>query len=319
MDVVSDVLRAVRLSGVVVFHTDLTVPWGLAVPPAAMMAKLFHLQTRRLIPFHAVATGACVAVLDDVVSLRPGDVVMYPHGDAHVLASDATITPTPVGAVLPPLSPDCLAVVRHGGGGATTQLVCGFVYCDEAVFNPLSAGLPRFICARGEGPDGPTPLPGLLTLALSETASPRAGTTTLLTRLTELMFVEVLRGFIESLPPEHTGWFAGLRDPFVGKALQLLHGEPERDWTVDTLGRAVGLSRSALGDRFTALVGQPPVTYLTNWRIQLASQRLRDSRASIAAIASEVGYASEAAFGKAFRRVVGQPPAAWRRQAAARE
>jgi AraC-like DNA-binding protein len=159
-------------------------------------------------------------------------------------------------------------------------------------------------------------MPGLLQNALSEAASPRAGTTTLLTRLTELMFVEVLRNFMESLPEEQTGWFAGLRDPYVGRALQRLHAEPDRDWTVDELGRAVGLSRSALVDRFKALIGQPPMTYLTNWRIQLATQLLRDTHASVASIGSQVGYASEAAFNRAFRRVVGQPPAAWRRQAA---
>lgn len=316
MDVVSDVLRAIRLSGLVTFHTELTAPWGLAVPPAFALAPLFGLGTRRLIAFHAIAKGGCVSVLDGVASLAEGDVVMYPHGDAHVLASDATVAPTPVGGLLPPLAPERLAVVRHGGGGALTRLVCGFVHCDEAVFNPLAAGLPKVLCGRGNGGAGSASLHGLLQIALSEAATPRAGTTTLLTRLTELMFVEVLRTYMESLPPEQTGWFAGLRDPFVGRALQRLHAEPARDWTVDELGRAAGLSRSALVDRFNALVGHPPMTYLTQWRIQLATQLLRESRASVATIAEQVGYASEAAFNRAFRRVVGKPPAAWRREAA---
>ncbi len=317
MDVVSDVLRAVRLSGVVTFHTELTAPWGLAVPSAADLSTMLQLGSRRLIPFHAVAEGACVsrAGAGAVDQLDEGDVVMYPHGAPHVLASDTTVAPTPVGGLLPPLSAEQLAIVRHGGGGALTKLVCGFVHCDDAVFNPLAAGLPQVLCGRSNGTRGPTPLRGLLTLALSEAAAPRAGTTTLLTRLTELMFVEVLRDFIESLPAEQTGWFAGLRDPFVGRALQRLHAAPDRDWTVEELGRAVGLSRSALVDRFNALVGEPPMTYLTHWRIQLATQMLRDSHASVATIASQVGYASEAAFSRAFRRVVGQPPAAWRRQA----
>jgi AraC family transcriptional regulator, alkane utilization regulator len=313
MDVVSDVLRVIRLSGVVVFHTELTAPWGLAVPPATILADVMRLGPRRLIPFHAVADGGCVSLLDGVEPLRAGDVVMYPHGDAHVLASEATVVPTPVGGLLPPLSPEQLAVVRHGGGGPMTRLVCGFVQCDEAVFNPLAAGLPKVVCGRSDG--RATHLHGLLQLALAEAAAPRPGTTTLLTRLTELMFVEVLRTFMESLPAEQTGWFAGLRDPFVGRALQRLHAEPQRDWTVDELGRAVGLSRSALVDRFNALVGAPPMTYLGHWRIQLATQLLRDSHASVATIAAEVGYASETAFNRAFRRVVGMPPAAWRRQA----
>jgi AraC-like DNA-binding protein len=317
MDVVSDVLRAIRLSGIVTFHTELTAPWGLAVPPAAMLAPVFGLETRRLIPFHAVAKGSCVSLLDGPARLDEGDVVMYPQGDAHVLASDAAVTPTPVGPILPPITADQLAVVRHGGGGALTRLVCGFVHCDEAVFNPLSAGLPKVLCGRGGGTGvGATPLHGLLQLALSEAAAPRAGTTTLLTRLTELMFVEVLRNFMESLPSEQTGWFAGLRDPFVGRALQRLHAEPARDWTVDDLGRAVGLSRSALVDRFHGLLGQPPMAYLTQWRIQLATQMLRDSHASVATIAEQVGYGSEAAFSRAFRRMVGKPPATWRREAA---
>lgn len=315
MDVVSDVLRVVRLSGVVVFHTELTAPWGLAVPPAAALAKLLRLETRRLIAFHAVAMGSCVSLLDGVEHLAEGDVVMYPQGDSHVLASDETVVPTPVGGLLPAIDRERPQVVRHGGGGSLTRLVCGFVHCDEAVFDPLSAGLPKVLCGRSRGDDGPTSLHGLLQLALAEAATPRPGTTTLLTRLTELMFVEVLRTFIEALPSEHTGWFAGLRDPVVGRALQQLHADPRRDWTVEELGRAVGLSRSALVDRFNALIGQPPMTYLTHWRIQLATQLLRDSRASVASIAEEVGYASEAAFNRAFRRVVGQPPAAWRRQA----
>jgi AraC-like DNA-binding protein len=350
MDVVSDVLRAVRLSGVVVFHTELTAPWGLAVPPASVLAPTFGLGSRRLIPFHAVAAGGCVSVVADgssierrgdsaierrgdsaidsrgdsaiesrgdssIDTLVAGDVVMYPQGDAHVLASDASVAPTPVGGLLPPLSPEQLAVLKHGGGGSLTRLVCGFVHCDAAVFDPLSAGLPKVLCGRSDDRSGPSTLHGLLQLALSEAATPRAGTTTLLTRLTELMFVEVLRGFIEALPAEQTGWFAGLRDPYVGRALQQLHAEPDRDWTVEALGRAVGLSRSALVERFSALVGQPPMAYLTNWRIQLATQMLRDSHASVAAIGAKVGYASEAAFNRAFRRAVGLPPATWRRQA----
>jgi AraC-like DNA-binding protein len=315
MDVVSDVLRVIRLSGVVTFHTELTDPWGLAVPPTTALAKLLEVGTRRLIPFHAVAQGSCLSLLGGTERLEEGDVVMYPHGDAHALASDASVVPTPVGGLLPPISREELAVVRHGGGGSMTRLVCGFVHCDEAVFNPLSAGLPRVLYGRTGGRGGSSHLRSLLHLALSEAAAPRAGTTTLLTRLTELMFVEVLRNHMESLPAEHTGWFAGLRDPFVGRALQRLHAEPERDWTVDVLGRAVGLSRSALVDRFKALIGQPPMTYLTHWRIQLATQLLRDSHASVASIGSQVGYASEAAFNRAFRRVVGLPPAAWRRQA----
>jgi AraC-like DNA-binding protein len=312
MDVVSDVLRAIRLSGLVTFHTELTAPWGLSVPPATTLTKMFELGQRRLIPFHAVAKGRCFSLLGRTEALAEGDVVMYPRGDAHVLASDEDVAPTPVGGLLPPISPEALAVLRHGGGGAMTRLVCGFVCCDEAVFNPLSAGLPDVLCGRG----GSGSLHGLLQIAISEASAPRAGTTTLLTRLTELMFVEVLRDFMASLPAEHTGWFAGLRDPFVGRALQRLHAEPDRDWTVDELGRAVGLSRSALVDRFNAFIGQPPMTYLTSWRIQLATQLLRDSHASVASIGSQVGYASEAAFNRAFRRVVGLPPAAWRRRAA---
>jgi AraC-like DNA-binding protein len=316
MDVVSDVLRAVRLSGVVVFHTELTAPWGLAVPPAATMASLLHLESRHLIGFHAVARGRCISVLDGAETLNEGDVVMYPHGDAHVLASDASVAPTPVGGLLPPPSADGPPVVKHGGGGSMTQLVCGFVYCDDAVFNPLCAGLPKVVCGRGNGRGTASPLSALLQLALGEAATPRPGTTTLLTRLTELMFVEVLRGFMEVIPADQTGWFAGLRDPFVGRALQRLHADPAGEWTVDTLSRAVGLSRSALVERFNSLVGQPPMTYLTSWRIQLATQLLRDTTASVASIASQVGYASEAAFNRAFKRLVGLPPAAWRRRAA---
>ncbi len=320
MDVVSDVLRAVRLSGVVTFRTELGAPWGIDVPPAAELGPMLDLGARRLIAFHAVTEGACVSRVPDrearqrIDRLAEGDVVMYPHGDGHVLASDETVAPVPVDGIIPPRTDDRPPVVRHGGGGPTTRLVCGFVHCDDAIFNPLAAGLPKVLCGRGSGADAS--LRGLLRLALTEAEAPRAGTTTLLARFTELMFVEVLRGFMETLPEDQTGWFAAVRDPYVGRALQRLHAEPARDWTVDELGRAVGLSRSALVDRFNGLLGLPPMTYLTQWRMQLATRLLRDTHDGVATIAAEVGYASEAAFNRAFRRIVGMPPAAWRRRAA---
>ena len=197
------------------------------------------------------------------------------------------------------------------GRAADTTLVCGFIGCDARPFNPLLATLPRLMhLPAGRGNDCSSQF---ATFAASESASRRPGGEALLERLSEMMFVDAIRRHVDTLPAESTGWLAGLRDRIVGRALMLLHERPAAAWTIDELGNQVGLSRSALHQRFVDLVGQPPMQYLTRWRMQLASRLLRDTQQSVAAIALDVGYDSEAAFTRAFRRAAGMPPAAWRR------
>jgi transcriptional regulator GlxA family with amidase domain len=208
---------------------------------------------------------------------------------------------------------DDLLVIRHGGGGERTRVVCGFLGGDRLEGNPLTASLPPVL--RFDARDGSAAawMRSSFEFAANEIAEHRVGSESVLAKLLELLFVEALRRYVEELPEQETGWLAGLKDPFVSRALSLLHGRIAREWTVDELGREVGLSRSALADRFTRLIGEPPMRYLARWRIQVAANHLRNSDASLARIAEQVGYESEAAFNRAFKRSFGIPPATWRR------
>ena len=211
------------------------------------------------------------------------------------IAYDGTSGPTPA---------------EPGQSGLTT-VVCGFISYDARPFNPLIAALPRMLHLRASDAGGW--IAQFLQQAVSESNANRPGSEAMLARMSEMLFVDAVRRYVEILPPEGTGWLAGLRDRFVGRALALLHEKPAEAWTIDELGRQVGLSRSALHERFVQFVGQPPMQYLAHWRMQLASGLLRSSNSTVATIALEVGYDSEAAFARAFKRLVGMPPAAWRR------
>jgi AraC-like DNA-binding protein len=189
--------------------------------------------------------------------------------------------------------------------------VCGFIGCDLKPFNPLIATLPRLLHLPADGRSGPSEQ--FATFAAAESAARRPGSEALLERLSEMMFVDAIRRHVEQMPVGTTGWLAGLRDRYVGRALALLHAQPAGPWTIEELSSQVGLSRSALHERFVSLIGQPPMQYLTNWRMQLASRLLLEGRATVARVAADVGYDSEAAFARAFKRLVGMPPAAWRR------
>ena len=216
-------------------------------------------------------------------------------------------------AVVVQRGPDDVPQVRYGGGGELTRMVCGYLACDSSLFDTVLAALPRVMVVNmREGP-GAQWLTSSIRFSISEAAGQRAGAGTVLAKLSELMFVEAIRRHIESLPPEQTGWLAGLRDRFVGKTLAMIHSKPAHPWTVEELAGAVGLSRSALADRFTALVGQPPMQYLTRWRLQLAANLLRAGTRNVASVAADVGYDSEAAFSRAFKRELGVAPAVWRR------
>lgn len=316
MDTLSDVFRAIRLTGAVFFDVRAGAPWIAAAPDASEIAGHVMPGCEHVIEFHVVARGACWGGLLDAppVRLETGDVIVFPQGDAHVMTSAPELRATPsnerLGAIDGGPRPFLL---RTGSGAEDARLVCGFLGCDARPFNPLLATLPRLLHLRSATPDSPA-LRMFVELAMEESAKRRIGGECMLAKLSELMFIEAVRRHVETMPAEEKGWLAGLRDDVVGRALSVLHAEPARAWTLDELGRVVGLSRSALAERFTQLLGQPPMQYLTQWRMQLAARMLRDGTASIATIASETGYASEAAFSRAFKKTVGSPPAAFRAQ-----
>jgi len=247
------------------------------------------------------------------MSARAGDLVIIPSGEAHALGSDLSRPRADGASLVVQRGPDDVPQVRYGGGGEVTQMVCGYLACDSSLFDTVLAALPRIMVVNmREGP-GAQWLTSSIRFSIAESAAQRAGAGTVLAKLSELMFVEAIRRHIESLPPEQTGWLAGLRDRFVGKSLALIHSKPAHPWTVEELAGAVGLSRSALAERFTGLIGQPPMQYLTRWRLQLAANLLRSGSRNVAAVAADVGYDSEAAFSRAFKRELGTTPAAWRR------
>jgi AraC-like DNA-binding protein len=312
--VLSDVLRSVRLTGAVYFDFDLSAPWVAEAPPSREIAALVLPEAQRVIEYHLIARGACWghAVGDPPIRLEEGDLLIFPQGDAHVLSSAPGMRTAPDmsmyvrQAALP-------MVFERGGGAERTRVICCFLGCDDRPFNPLLAALPRTLHLSAAGSQAASGwLATLLNIAVRESGSARAGRDNVLARMADLMFVEALRRHIETLSPSQTGWLAGLRDPVVGQALAALHGSPAAPWTLESLARTVGVSRSVLADRFSDVVGQPPMHYLTLWRMQVASRLLLEGGA-VAEVATAVGYESEAAFSRAFKKLVGEAPATWRR------
>ena len=318
-DTLSDVLQAVRLKGAVFFDVDTTAPWVAEAPPARVIAQAVMPESEHVIEYHVITGGSCWAAVigHDIqpVRLSAGDVVAFPQGDAHVLSSERGMRgDLDLSVFKRPENPSQVPLLLNldGGGSERTHVVCGFLGCDRRPFNPLLESLPRILHVAGNDPARSNWLDAFTRFALLEASEKRAGASSILSKLGELMFVELVRRYVESLPDESKNWLGGLRDRHIGRALTLLHAQPTKDWTLDRLAKDIGLSRSSLAERFTAFVGIPPMQYLQRWRLQMAASRLSEGNASIAAIAAEIGYESEAAFSRAFKKAVGLPPAEWR-------
>jgi AraC-like DNA-binding protein len=317
-DVLSDLLRVVRLTGAVLFRGDLSAPWAFETLDSTQLAAMLLPGARRLVLFHLVSQGECFIAMPDGQwnRLESGDIVVLPYGDVHTMASDRMQQPVSVAGLVGNTQMHAgLPIVAHGGGGECTSLICGFVHCDELLFNPLLKALPTLIHVRASAAADRSLLAATARNLIDEAHAAHAGSACVLARLTELLFIEVLRGQMATLPAQAIGWLGALNDRMVGRALQSLHAEPAHPWTVESLARCLGTSRSVLGARFKRLLGESPMHYLTRWRLQLAAQLLRDGVHSIASIATQVGYESEAAFNRAFKRQAGEPPATWRARA----
>ena len=326
VDPLSDVLRGVRLTAAVFFRVEARSPWVIGLPDGATIARSVTPRAQHVISYHVVTDGRCWGGVpgEPPVALEPGDVLVLPHGDPYVmsLSSDLRGGPGPaeVLSFLGAMSAGRLpfTVTEDGGGPEHLQLVCGFLGCDVRPFNPLLATLPRLLRVRRTGSGADDSLDRLVELTVSEARDRRPGGECVRLRLGELMFVEVVRRHLAALPREQRGWLAGLRDPVVGRALGLLHERPAHPWTLEELARAAGASRSVLAERFAHFVEDPPMQYLTRWRMQIAARLLAEGTRKVSAVALEVGYDSEAAFSRAFKKAAGVPPATWRRRHAAR-
>lgn len=310
MDVLSDLLRVVRLDGAYFYPVEAGEPWCVVSARASELAPRILPGAEHLISYHILTRGYCYAGLAgaEQVELLAGDVILFPHGDPTVMSSARELA---IGADTNTQSPARYpeTVLVGAQGSRQTSFVCGFLGCASRPFNPLIAALPRQLHVRGMLDSWPG---GFTRQLVEESRHQRAGSDTVLTRLAELMFIEVLRRYVADLPPGQSGWLAGLRDETVGHALSLLHDRPDRDWTLANLAREVASSRSNLARRFTELVGQPPMQYLTNWRMQVAANLLEQRNDKVASIATAAGYDSEAAFSRAFKKATGLAPGAWR-------
>ena len=315
MDAFSDVLRVIRLVGGVFLEAELTAPWCIDGKISTDHCKPFLVTPRYVIAYHFVARGGMQLRIDgaEAVSVREGEIVMLPNNDAHRFGSDLNAHAVAAPKVVQPPPPGTMSRISFGGGGEATQLLCGFLGAETS-FEPLRSALPPLLKLDVRTTASGAWIESSFRFAVSEIASGRVGSTTVLAKLSELLFVEAVSRYVASLPAERRGWLAGLRDPQIGRALTLMHAQPTDDWTAESLALKVGMSRSVFAERFTSLVGQPPMQYLTLWRMHIAAQRLREGRGGVAQIAFAVGYESEAAFSRAFKRHFGTSPGGWRKQ-----
>jgi AraC-like DNA-binding protein len=320
MDALSEVLKVVKLDGAIFFNAEFSSPWCLRSPAAADVAPVLAPGSSHVIVYHLLVEGDAYIRLEDgePVTLKPGDIVTCPHGDAHWLGHGQNAVLIDGAEALPGLLAQGLELVRTGGGGAPSRFICGFLACEPQLCETFLGGLPPIVKVNiRDDPSGQW-LENSLRFSVGEAAAARAGAEAMLAKLSEVVFVETLRRYVRDLPAEQTGWLAGTRDPVVGKTLTLMHRRPAHAWTIAELARDVGVSRSVLADRFVRQLGEPPIAYLTRWRLRLGAHALATTSESVAEIADAVGYESDAAFNRAFKREYTLPPARYRQAERAR-
>jgi AraC-like DNA-binding protein len=319
MDALSAALNSVRMTGAIFFDAVCTKPWGFAVPPLQTVAPKLAPGTERLVSFHLVTEGKALVRFGDAagIPVAAGEILIIPHGDPHEVTNGSPLNLSDSGKSLGEYLAGNLSTMRVGGGGEVTRFICGYFGCDRHADRLFLSGLPQMIRIRIGGDAAGEWLASSIRHLISELDSKRPGQSVLLSKMAEALFIEALRRYMEQLPPGQTGWLAGARDPVVGGALALLHRTPSRAWTLSELAAEVGASRSVISERFAHFLGESPMSYLARWRLQLAARLLQGNRMTMLQLASEVGYESEAAFNRAFKREFGLPPAQYRRKLAA--
>jgi AraC-like DNA-binding protein len=316
MDVLSGVLKAIALDGAVFYNAEYSAPWSFRSPASRTVASYFGQQAGHVIMYHLLTEGEAWAEVEGGprVRLSPGDIVVFPHGDPHLMGNGLPTIPVDNGRELSRIRAQGLHVARMGGGGAVTKFVCGYMMCEPQISRIVLGGLPPLFTVNIRNDPAGAWLENSIRFSVSNAGSANAGAEAVLARLSEALFIETLRRYVSMLPPGETGWLAGARDPEVGKALGLLHNQPASDWTIGSIAKQVGISRAVLAERFRHFLGEPPISYLTRRRLQLGSRLLTTTSQSVAEIAPQVGYESEAAFNRAFKRMFNVPPARFRRE-----
>ncbi|MEW5685188.1 MAG: AraC family transcriptional regulator [Pseudomonadota bacterium] len=318
MDALSETLRVVRLSGAIFFNARFSAPWAYQSAHADSVAHLLEPTAEKVIIFHLITEGECFVEMAGAppMRLQAGDVIVFPQGDPHLMTSEPGVPPAPPGRLSEVLlrKPRLLS---YGGGGDVTRFVCGYLACDARLAHMMLAGLPPIVRVNVRDSGAGEWLEASVRYALAEARSPRPGGAGVLAKIAEVLFIEVLRLYMNEQGEDRTGWLAGVRDRVVGGALSAMHRDPGCCWTLDDLAREVGASRSVLAERFQRLMAVSPMQYLTQWRMVLAANMLRHSNAQLTHIAQDVGYQTDTAFIRAFRREFGAPPASWRRSQAA--
>jgi AraC-like DNA-binding protein len=312
--VLDTALEALRLEGALFFRSELTEPFAFESAPCEL-AEALHPGAERLVLFHIVARGSCRVTSTDgaIHGATAGDVIVLPYGDRHTIAGAAPAESVPINSLLDPLPWAHLPVLRHGGGGEPTDLVCGYLYSEDPLFDPVLRVFPPVFVVRLPDGAGARWVESSITYALEQSVPSNASGNALSMRLPELVLIAVLRAHLASAPAADRGWLAALRDPVLAPALSLLHADPARRWTVADLASRAAVSRSVLDDRFRQVLGLSPIRYLTEWRMHLAEELLATGTLGVNAIARRVGYDSEEAFSRAFKREHGLAPSAWRR------
>jgi len=319
MDVLSDVLQMIRLEGALFLNGEFHEPWCVSAPRGSDFASILCPRAENLAILHMVLEGRCWIQLHDgeAMALEAGDAVVMPHGDSHLIGSGLRHAAIDLDHVVQVKLPE-LNLIRYGGEGDRTVVVCGWFAYERGASNPLAAALPRIFRSQvGQRPSGAW-IEQSIRFALSEAASGQPGSSAVAAKVAESLFVEALRGYLESVSPLQSGWLAGLRDPQVGRCLALMHAQPARAWSIEALAQEVHMSRSVLAERFNELVGMPPMQYLKRWRLAVAARLLCNERSSIIRVAEAVGYESEASFSRAFKIEYGAAPGLWRSGAAQR-
>jgi AraC-like DNA-binding protein len=313
-DALSEVLRGVRLTGAIFLRAELKEPWGFRAPFAGDSAAVIAPGTDHIVPFHLVTEGRATVRVEgcDPVQLERGDIVVLPRGDAHVLANGAAKKLVDTSRLLPEILKGDVLVERGGGSGALTRFVCGYIGCERRAEKIFLAGLPPVFKVGVQGA-GDGWIESAIKHLVAESETSRPGSRALLSKLAEALFVDTLRRYMAQLRKEDRSWLAAARDPALGAALASMHRDPARAWTLAALAKGAGVSRSVFADRFVDALGQTPLAYLARWRLWLGATRLQTGDESVLEVALQVGYESEAAFNRAFKREFGLPPARYRK------